>query len=81
MFLDASLHLYKRLCLSVGPSIHQQFAKINNNHQTTLLDASLHLYKRLCLSARPSVGRSVRPSVGPSVSSLLKSTKIAKHHY
>ena len=64
-------HLYKRLCLSVrpsvGPSVRQQFAKINNNRQTSLLDASSHLYKRLCLSVRPSIG----PSVGRSVTLLV----------
>ena len=52
-FLDASTHLYMRVCPSVGPSVGNAF-----------LDASTHLYKRLC----PSVGPSVRRSVvrGPS---------------
>ena len=78
--LDVSSHLYKNFLLRscvcpsvrplVGPSVHwsvrQQFAKIDKKRQTSLLDASLHLYERLRLSVRPSVGRSIRPSVGPS---------------
>ena len=39
--LDASSHLYKRLCLSVRPSVRpsvgQQLAKIDENHQASLL--------------------------------------------
>ena len=69
-FLDVSSHLYKRLCLSVHPSvspsvipsISHQFAKNEKNCQTSLLESSSHLYKRMCLSVRPSIGRSIRQS-------------------
>ena len=53
VFLDASLHLYKRVCplvgLAVGLSVGNAF-----------LDASSHLYKRVCPLDRRSVGPSVR---------------------
>ena len=52
-FLDASAHLYKRVCPSVRPSVRH----------ASFLDASSHLYKRVCPSVGPSVRWSVRPSV------------------
>ena len=51
---------------SVRPSVSQQLAKIDENHQTSLLDASSHLYKRLCLSVHPSV----HPSVGQQLAKI-----------
>ena len=43
--------------------LHRQMRVFVLRGKLRFLDASTHLYKRLC----PSVGRSVRPSVGPSV--------------
>ena len=60
-FLDASSHLYKRLCPSVRPSVGRL---VGWSVGPPFLDASSHLYKR-CF--RPSVGPSVGPSVRPSV--------------
>ena len=62
-FLDASSHLYKRVCPSVGPSVRYPFSTIHQSsiqslphHYQSFLDASSHLNKRVC----PSVGPSVR---------------------
>ena len=77
-FLDASSHLYNRVCPSVGPwvrgsvgpMVRYPFPKITcihlkspTNNSLSFLDASSHLYNRVC----PSVGPWVRGSVGPWV--------------
>ena len=74
-FLDASSHLYKRVCpsigLSVGPSVSwsvcRPLFKYNVIPHIIFLDASSHLYKRVCPSVGLSVHRSVRLSIGRSV--------------
>ena len=72
-FLDASSHLYKRVCPSVGRSVgwsvgpEREFSGSQNtkeNDQNWLLDASSH-YEGL--SVHRLVRQSVRPSVHPSV--------------
>ena len=76
-FLDASTHLYMRLCPSVvrGPWVGHAFLKYRGNrdlwtikhqgtHRNAFLDASTHLYKRLCPSVCPSVRPLVRGSIG-----------------
>ena len=35
-FLDASSHLYKRACLSVGPSVENAFVKLEESDNLTI---------------------------------------------
>ena len=61
LFLDASSHLYKRVCPSVRPSVRPLVGRP--------VGLSVHPLVRWSVrpSVRPSVGLSVRPSARPSI--------------
>ena len=79
-FLDASTHLYKRVCPFVHPSIcwlvGNLFSFLYLQLVSFFSDASTHLYKRVCPFVGPSVRRSVRPSVHHAL--FFNDAKVAK---
>ena len=78
-FLDASMHLYKRLCPSFGPSVRLSDRPSVRPHRAKIAEKGLihviyikyTLYRGFvspffCPSIRQSVGPSIGPFVGPS---------------
>ena len=89
-FLDATSHLYKRVCLSVRPSVGNAIEKMLENektranlHEIRLKDASigqisalLHASSHLHKRVCLSVGRSVGPSVRNGFAKMLENEQI-----